>query len=57
MGFTPGQTQGLTQAGSWTIVSGIGPFERLRGSGKMERTYDPSDNSLAHERLTRTVTR
>ena len=52
---TPGQPQGLTQAGSWTIVSGTGVFEGLRGNGKMETTYDTVDDSLAHETLTGTV--
>lgn len=57
VGFTPGQTQGLTQTGSWTIVSGTGAFEGLRGSGEMEVVYDPDDDSLGHETLTGTVTR
>jgi hypothetical protein len=57
VGFTPGQTQGLTQAGSWTIISGTGAFEGLRGSGEMQVAYDPSDDSLARETLTGTVTR
>jgi hypothetical protein len=52
---TPGQVQG--QSGSWTIVSGTEAFERMRGSGEMETTYDASDGSLAHETLTGTVTR
>jgi hypothetical protein len=54
---TPGQPQGLTQTGSWTIVSGTGTYERLRGSGEMETTYDPDGDSPAHETLTGTVTR
>ena len=53
---TPEGNQGLTQAGSWTIVSGTGAYERLRGSGKMEVTYDPNDDSRARESLTGTVT-
>jgi len=57
MAFTPGQPQGLIQGGSWTIVSGTGAYEGLRGSGEMDVTYDASDDSLAHERLTGTVTR
>jgi hypothetical protein len=52
----PGEPQDLTQTGSWTIVSGTGAFEGLRGSGEMEVTYDPNDDSLTHERLTGTVT-
>lgn len=54
---TPGQAPGPTQAGSWTIVSGTGAFEGLRGGGEMETTYDPDHESVAHEMLTGTVTR
>jgi hypothetical protein len=57
VGLTPELSQGLTYAGSWTIVSGTGAFEGLRGSGEMEGTNDPDDDSLAHETLTGTVTR
>jgi hypothetical protein len=57
VGFTPETTQGQTQVGTWTIVSGTGTFEGLRGSGQMEVTYDPRDGSLARETLTGTVTR
>jgi hypothetical protein len=52
----PGEPQDLTQTGSWTIVSGTGAFEGLRGSGEMEVVNDPDDDSLAHETLTGTVT-
>jgi hypothetical protein len=52
----PGEPRDLTQTGLWTIVSGTGAFEGLRGSGEMEVTYDPNDDSLTHERLTGTVT-
>jgi hypothetical protein len=55
--FTPGVPQGLTQTGSWTIVSGTGAFEGLRGSGEMEVMYDPDDDSLAHSTFTGPVTR
>jgi hypothetical protein len=51
VGFTPGEP------GSWTIVSGTGAFEELRGSGEMETSYDPDDEALAGETLTGTVTR
>jgi hypothetical protein len=51
----PGEPQDLTQTGSWTIVSGTGAFEGLRGSGEMEVVNDPDDDSLAHETLTGTV--
>ena len=53
----PNPAQGLNQTGSWTIVSGTGAFERLRGSGEMEVVYDPDDDSLAHVTFTGTVTR
>jgi hypothetical protein len=55
--FTPGQAQAQNQAGVWTIVSGSGAFEGLHGSGGMEVTYDPDDDSLGLETLTGTVTR
>ena len=59
MGFSPdvGQAQGSTQGGSWTMVSGTGAFEGLRGSGELEVTYDPVDRSAAHETWSGTVTR
>ena len=49
--------EGPTQTGSWTLVSGTGAFEGLRGSGKLETAYDPDDDALAQETLTGTVTR
>jgi hypothetical protein len=57
VGFTPEVPQGQTQTGSWTIVSGTGAFERLRGSGGMEVVYDPDDDSVGRETFTGTVTR
>jgi hypothetical protein len=58
VGFTPEVApQGQTQTGSWTIVSGTGAFEGLRGSGEMEVVSDPDDDSLARETLTGTVMR
>jgi hypothetical protein len=57
LAFTPGVVpRGQTQPGSWTIVSGTGVFEGIRGSGEMEVVNDPDDESLAHETLTGTVT-
>jgi hypothetical protein len=53
MVFTPEPPQG----GSWTIVSGTGPFEGLRGSGEFDVTYDPDDDASARETFTGTVTR
>jgi hypothetical protein len=52
IGFSPAQTQTV----SWTIVSGTGAFEGLRGSGEFEVEYDPNDASLARETLTGIVT-
>ena len=57
--FTPevGGSPGKTQTGSWTIVSGSGAFEGLRGIGGMEVVYGPDDDSPALETLSGTVTR
>jgi hypothetical protein len=49
--------QDLSQTGSWTIVSGTGAFEGLRGSGEMEIVYDPDPNEPARGTYTGTVTR
>jgi hypothetical protein len=57
MAFTPDESQGLIQTGSWMIVGGTGAFEGLRGSGEMEVVNDPDDESLAHVTSTGTVTR
>ena len=52
----PDLSPGLKQTGSWTIASGTGTFERLRGSGEMEAVYDPDPAAPAHGTLTGTVT-
>jgi hypothetical protein len=58
VGFTPEVVPvGQTQTGSWTIVSGTGAFEGLRGSGEMEIVNDPDDDSVGFETLIGTVTR
>jgi hypothetical protein len=57
VGIAPGQVQGLIQGGSWTIVSGTGAFEGLRGTGELKVRYDPKDEALAHDTLTGTVKR
>ena len=61
MDITPevsqGMPQDLTQTGSWTIVSGTGAFEGLRGSGEMEIVYDPDPNEPARGTYSGTVTR
>ena len=49
VGFTPPR-------GSWTIVSGTGAFEGLRGSGEMEVTEGADNEALGHETFTGTVT-
>jgi hypothetical protein len=55
--FTPEPAQGMNQTGSWTIVSGTGAFEGLRGSGEMEVVYGPHADSPTHVTFTGTVTR
>ena len=57
MDLEPEVPQGLTQTGSWTIVSGTGAFEGLHGSGEMEIAYDPDPAAPARETYTGTVTR
>ena len=57
MDLTPKATHGLTQGGSWKIVSGTGAFEGLSGSGRMKVAYDPDDDALARETYIGTVTR
>jgi hypothetical protein len=60
IGFTPevgAKPQGQTQKGPWTIVSGTGAFERLRGSGKSETVYGSNPTSPVRETLTGTATR
>ena len=52
-----GMPQDLTQSGSWTIVSGTGAFEGLRGSGEMEIVYDPDPSEPARGTYTGMVTR
>ena len=62
VGFTPevgagpdpeGQTP---QTGVWTIVSGTGEFEGLRGSGNSEAEYGPTPSSPVRSTFTGTVT-
>src|SRR4051812_38133783 len=53
IGLTPKvPPQGPTQTGSWTIVSGSGVFDSLRGSGDTKVKYDADPNAPAHETLT-----
>ncbi len=53
----PGMPQDLTQTGSWTIISGTGAFESLRGSGEMEVVYDPDPSAPARGTYAGTVSR
>lgn len=53
----PDPSPGPNQTGSWTIASGTGTFERLRGGGEMEAVYDPDPTAPAHVTLTGTVIR
>jgi len=52
-----GVPQDLTQTGSWTMVSGTGAFESLRGSGQMEVVYDPDLSAPARGTHAGTVSR
>ena len=56
MDLTPEVPQGLTQTGSWAIVSGTDDFEGLSGSGEMEIAYDPDLEAPARETYTGTAT-
>jgi hypothetical protein len=51
------EPQGRTQTGSWKIGRGTGAFERLRGNGKLEVVYGPTEDAPVRETLTGTVTR
>jgi len=54
--FTPGGAQLESETGSWTIVSGTGALEQLRGAGRMETSYDAGPDAPARETMTGTVT-
>jgi hypothetical protein len=56
MDVMPEVAQGLTQTGSWEIVSGTGDFEGLGGSGTVEIAYDPDPEAPARETYTGTAT-
>jgi hypothetical protein len=57
LAMTGEEAQGLTQTGTWMLAGGTGAYEGLHGTGDMEVTYDPDDDSLAHVTFTGTVTR
>jgi hypothetical protein len=52
----PEMPEGLTQTGSWTILSGTGAYEKLGGSGEAKIAYDPDPEAPAHETYTGTAT-
>jgi hypothetical protein len=56
MDVRPDIPEGLSQTGSWKIVSGTGAFDGWRGSGEMEVAYDPNPEEPAGETYTGTVT-
>ena len=56
MVFTPAEMQQDDRAGTWTIVSGTGAFERARGSGTIDTEYDPANQALPRETLTGRIT-
>jgi hypothetical protein len=53
----PGDSQGQTQSGTWTVAGGTGAFEKIRGSGEMETVYGSTVDGPVRETLTGTVTR
>lgn len=57
MDLTPEVPQGLTQSGSWTIVSGTGDFKGLSGSGEAEILYEEDPEAPAREMYTGTAAR
>jgi hypothetical protein len=52
MDVMPEVPRGLSQSGSWEIVSGTGDFEGLNGSGEVEIDYDPDPEAPAREMYT-----
>lgn len=58
IGFSPGEPEGLTQKGPWSIVpaSGTGSFKGLQGSGEGSVTFK-DDGPEGRETFTGTVTR
>ena len=55
IGFSPGEPHGHTQVGPWKVISGTGAYKRLRGSGRMEVTFDSGSSSKGRETFTGTV--
>jgi hypothetical protein len=55
IGFTPGEPRGRTQVGPWKIISGTGAYKGLRGSGRMEVTFESRSSSKGRETFTGTV--
>jgi hypothetical protein len=52
IGFSPGEPRGRTQVGPWKIVSGTGAYKGLRGSGRMEVTFERRSSSKGRETFT-----
>jgi hypothetical protein len=55
IGFTPGEPQGLTQAGPWRVVSGTGSYEGLEASGEMEVEFESASSDKGRETFTGTA--
>ena len=55
IGFTPGEPHGRTQSGPWKVLSGTGTYKGLRGSGRMEVTFETGSSSKGRETFTGTV--
>jgi hypothetical protein len=56
--FNPRVSKGDTDRGPWTVLSGTGSFEGLRGSGQMKIKFPPGDMpTTGHETFTGTVVR
>jgi hypothetical protein len=55
IGFSPGEPRGHTQVGPWKIISGTGAYKGIRGSGRMEVTFEPGSSSKGRETFTGTV--
>lgn len=54
--FTPGFPHGLTQKGSWHVVSGTDALAGMQGGGEMKITYESKDSNKGQEVFTGTLT-
>jgi hypothetical protein len=48
LAFTPDESIGTTQGGSWLIVGGSGAYDGLTGKGDMEAVYDADPDAPTH---------